>query len=92
MGRSDKYEGEWLADKKQGYGVFSWADGSVYKGNFMNDLKEGSGQLHYTDGSVFRGQWQGDRPIEQPLAVNVEQDEEDCELLMPTSLKGQVVN
>ena len=64
MGRSDKYEGEWLSDKKEGYGVFTWADGSVYKGMYQNDIKEGPGEIHYIDGSVFRGNWHADRPVE----------------------------
>ena len=54
-GRSDKYEGEWVNDKKEGFGVFTWADGSVYKGNYLNDLKEGEGELVYADGTVIKG-------------------------------------
>ena len=83
MGRSDKYEGEWVDDKKEGYGVFTWADGSIYKGQFLNDLKEGPGELFNSDGSSFKGQWHCDKPIQEEGL-----QEEDCELLMPTSLKG----
>jgi len=34
-GASDKYEGEYIADKKHGYGIFSWAAGNVYKGHYL---------------------------------------------------------
>ena len=32
------YEGEWEGDKKQGKGVFKYADGKVYEGKFVNDV------------------------------------------------------
>lgn len=34
-GTSDKYEGEYLGDKKHGYGIFAWATGNIYKGHYF---------------------------------------------------------
>lgn len=56
-GQSDQYEGEYRNDKKEGFGVFSWADGNVYRGNYVNDLREGYGEMFWVDGIVYKGQW-----------------------------------
>ena len=32
----DLFIGHWSDDKKEGYGVEKWADGSVYKGYYQN--------------------------------------------------------
>lgn len=42
-GASDKYEGEYIADKKNGYGIFTWATGNVYKGHYEEDLRNSYG-------------------------------------------------
>ena len=34
---SYKYEGAFLDNMKEGFGVFTYADGKVYKGEFQND-------------------------------------------------------
>lgn len=54
-GTSDKYEGEYHADKKHGYGIFSWASGNVYKGNYEDDLRCGYGEMYWGDGSYYKG-------------------------------------
>jgi len=33
----DMYEGEWLNDKRHGYGVFNIKDRGVYEGEWQND-------------------------------------------------------
>lgn len=39
----DKYEGEWVADKKTGKGKFTWATGDWYEGGWDNNKKHGKG-------------------------------------------------
>ena len=56
-GNSDKYEGEYVEDKKEGYGVFKWQNGNLYKGNFFNDQKHGYGEMYWNDGSCYKGEW-----------------------------------
>jgi hypothetical protein len=51
------YEGEYEDDKKQGYGVFTWASGNIYKGDYKNDEREGHGEMKWTDGSYYVGEW-----------------------------------
>lgn len=55
---SDTYEGEYLDDKKHGFGEFKWASGGYYRGNYYNDLKTGYGEMYWQDGSIYRGNWQ----------------------------------
>jgi hypothetical protein len=35
----DLYQGEFYEGKKDGFGVYTYRDGSVYKGNFTNDCR-----------------------------------------------------
>ena len=55
--KSNQYRGDFLNDKKWGYGVFRWTSGSIYKGNYRNDEREGYGEMYWTDGSVYKGEW-----------------------------------
>ncbi|KAF7457902.1 membrane occupation and recognition nexus protein morn2 [Cryptosporidium felis] len=55
------YEGEWLGDKKHGYGVQKWPDGAVFEGNFVNGTANGFGIFIHTDGDKYEGEWQNDR-------------------------------
>jgi hypothetical protein len=32
-----------MNDKKQGYGIFTWATGNIYKGNYEVDMRSGYG-------------------------------------------------
>jgi len=51
------YTGEYLLDKKCGYGVFKWASGNIYKGYYDKDEREGHGEMVWTDGSKYLGSW-----------------------------------
>ena len=57
-GNADSYEGEYINDKKCGYGVFTWSSGNVYKGNYFEDLRHGYGEMTWTDGSYYKGAWE----------------------------------
>jgi hypothetical protein len=39
----EKYEGQWVDDKKGPEGTYFYSDGSIYKGDIINEMKEGSG-------------------------------------------------
>jgi hypothetical protein len=41
------YEGEYVNDKKCGYGIFKWSSGNVYKGNYFDDLRHGYGEMNW---------------------------------------------
>ncbi|OII71557.1 hypothetical protein cand_032700 [Cryptosporidium andersoni] len=55
------YEGEWLGDRKHGYGIQKWPDGAIFEGNFFNGMANGYGVFIHTDGDKYEGEWQNDR-------------------------------
>lgn len=40
-----KYEGEWVQDKREGKGKFTWNNGDTYEGDFKDDRRTGTGIL-----------------------------------------------
>jgi len=52
------YEGEYLKDKKHGFGIFKWASGNTYIGQYKGDERDGIGKMQWTDGSIYIGQWE----------------------------------
>lgn len=54
----NQYSGEWLDDKKHGYGEFRWDDGRVYIGLWEEDKKHGFGTIYWPDPEkAFVGFW-----------------------------------
>ena len=31
------YDGDWVEDVREGYGVFTWANGDIYKGHWKDN-------------------------------------------------------
>lgn len=54
----EKYEGDWVDDKMQGYGVYTYPNGDYYIGEFFDNKHHGFGQYFFTDGSKYEGQWE----------------------------------
>ena len=57
----NRYEGYWYEGVREGFGVFSFANGSKYEGNFKNNKKDGYGVFTHEDGSVTEGTFEDDR-------------------------------
>eukprot|EP01050_Picozoa_sp_SAG11_P001882 SAG11_NODE_88_length_17244_cov_17.187460_6_plen_117_part_00 len=57
MLNGDRYEGEWMNDSKEGYGVHGYSDNSKYEGNWKDDKQHGKGTLVTSDGSTYQGMW-----------------------------------
>jgi len=53
----NQYEGDYLNDKKHGFGIFSWASGNIYKGEYFEDERHGFGEMVWTDGTKYIGEW-----------------------------------
>lgn len=51
-----KYEGDYVNDKKEGYGELTTKNGK-YKGYFFNDVFNGHGKMMYKNGDVKEGTW-----------------------------------
>ena len=48
-----RYKGQFVDDKRHGYGVYSWPDGRCFKGNFENNKKSGFGVYSLANGDRF---------------------------------------
>ena len=44
-------------NKKEGYGVKKWANGSVYEGYWHNDKMHGEGTFTWPQGDVYQGNY-----------------------------------
>lgn len=55
------YTGEWVGEKRDGYGVQNWPDGAVYQGQWQDDKAHGYGKFVHTDGDIFEGEWMHDK-------------------------------
>eukprot|EP01116_Phalansterium_solitarium_P006608 TRINITY_DN18931_c0_g1_i1.p1 TRINITY_DN18931_c0_g1~~TRINITY_DN18931_c0_g1_i1.p1 ORF type:complete len:233 (-),score=65.36 TRINITY_DN18931_c0_g1_i1:101-799(-) len=58
----DSYKGEWAHDKKEGHGVYVWADGRTYDGEWKNDLRHGTGEYFVPNDKgelvkIYTGEW-----------------------------------
>jgi hypothetical protein len=40
---SDKYEGSFVDNKKEGYGIYTWKSGHLYKGHYKANMRHGYG-------------------------------------------------
>ena len=49
------------SNKRDGYGVQIWSDGSKYEGFWSNDKANGKGRLIHADGDVYEGEWLDDK-------------------------------
>jgi len=49
--------GQYVEDKKEGYGVFKWADGKMYKGHWKDGKQHGKGILVDQEGKETEAEW-----------------------------------
>ncbi|GMN48285.1 hypothetical protein TIFTF001_017469 [Ficus carica] len=54
---SGRYEGNWVDEKYDGYGVETWARGSRYRGQYRQGLRHGFGVYRFYTGDVYAGEW-----------------------------------
>lgn len=53
-------EGEWEADKREGYGICVYVDGERYTGNWNDHWRSGKGVSVYPNGNRYVGEWYKD--------------------------------
>ena len=51
----DKYFGNFIHNKMEGYGVLNFVTGDSYEGQMKNDLFHGKGLYHFANGDVYDG-------------------------------------
>ena len=61
----DCFEGHFVSDNREGYGVMKLHRGDVYEGEWWNDQMHGNGILRHYEGSVYQGRWENGNKVEQ---------------------------
>ena len=51
------YEGLWLSDEQDKYGIEKWNDGSIFLGEYKKQNKNGIGSYVWKDGSRYEGEF-----------------------------------
>ena len=51
------YQGQYLHDKKHGFGIYRWNNGNLYIGEYENNERNGIGEMNWIDDSTYIGQW-----------------------------------
>ena len=54
---NEKYEGDWINNKREGKGTMNWNNGDKYEGDWKNDKQEGKGIMYYSNGEKYDGEW-----------------------------------
>lgn len=61
----DRYEGNYLKDRREGTGTYYWASGDRYEGEWLNDKRNGYGVLYGSDSKVkMKGTWKNDEIVQ----------------------------
>jgi hypothetical protein len=56
----NKYDGDFVDNKKHGRGVFTHASGNKYDGDYVHDKRNGRGVLTLANGNYYNGEWKDD--------------------------------
>ena len=51
------FKGHYKDNKKNGEGIFKWANNSEYKGQFLDDKMHGFGTFLWANGKKYIGEW-----------------------------------
>ena len=54
------YEGGYVNDLYEGFGIYRWPSGDKYEGNFKGGKKNGQGLWTGCDGCSYEGEWVDD--------------------------------
>ncbi|KAI1895983.1 hypothetical protein AGOR_G00090130 [Albula goreensis] len=53
------YEGDWVSNVREGFGVRRYPSGNVYEGQWQNNGRHGEGTMKWTElGEQYSGQWE----------------------------------
>jgi hypothetical protein len=91
----DRYEGEFVADHREGYGSYVWGrgawQGERYDGAYITDRRHGYGIYWWPSGDVYSGPWEADRPTGPATEMMHARAKHDAELRAAVAKDGQKV-
>mmetsp|Transcript_95698 Transcript_95698/g.219319 ORF Transcript_95698/g.219319 Transcript_95698/m.219319 type:complete len:85 (-) Transcript_95698:217-471(-) len=64
-GAQSVYEGQYVDDKKEGFGKFTWADGRSYEGQWSGGKRSGKGVYTSSSGRTRTGEWKDDKLVSE---------------------------
>jgi hypothetical protein len=92
----DRYEGEFVEDRKEGIGTYTWgvrgpAAGERYSGAYVNDRRQGYGVYEWPSGDRYAGQWSGDAVAGTPTPMMIARARAKTETLAAVGKPGTKV-
>lgn len=54
------YSGDWLMNRKHGFGELVWSNGQRYDGEWAHGYRKGNGTLYKPNGAIYDGEWLND--------------------------------
>ena len=59
-----KYDGQWVRDKKTGSGILYQNDVMFYNGQWLDDSFHGTGELYFPNGTLYyQGEWNSNKKM-----------------------------
>lgn len=91
----DRYEGEFVDERKQGFGIYvfgrgPWA-GERYRGDYFNDQRHGHGVYRWSSGDLYTGPWKNDVATGSPTPMMLARAKFQQEARAAVGKKGQNV-
>ena len=68
-------------DCNNGYGTYTWADGSKYVGEYKDGKRHGEGTLTYSDGKTYIGRFASGLPYGKGICINQDGSSVECKML-----------
>ena len=89
----DRYEGEFVEDRKEGTGKYTWSArgpsaGESYSGAYLNDLRHGYGVYAWPSGDRYAGEWAHDAIAGMPTPMMIARARAKTETLLAVGKTG----
>ena len=58
---NNKYYGDWVNGRRNGFGIMNYSDGSKYEGEWINNRKIGKGTYTWNNKNYYKGNFKNDK-------------------------------
>eukprot|EP00210_Caulerpa_lentillifera_P000373 g366.t1 len=80
--RHNKYIGEFVEGKKEGFGRLFYGDGAIYEGEFFQDEKHGLGLYLTVSGEIYKGEFINDRMTKSSILKTIPMESQSINSLL----------